>query len=64
MVPRAEMLAGTIWLYQFGGGAFRDLEIELHSLAVLVFLGIWHHVHSGRNDHRAFRGKDFLIGRF
>lgn len=28
------------------------------------FLGIWHHVHPGRNDHRAFRGKDFLIGRF
>lgn len=36
MVPRAETLAGTIWLYQFGGGAFRDLEIELHSLAFLL----------------------------
>ena len=36
MVPRAEMLAGTIWRYQFGGGAFRDLEIELHSLAFLL----------------------------
>lgn len=35
MVPRVEMLAGAIGLYQFGGGAFRDLEIELHSLAFL-----------------------------
>lgn len=36
MVPRVEMLASAIWLYQFGGGAFRDLEIELQSLAFLL----------------------------
>ena len=36
MVPRAEMLASAIGLYQFGGGAFRDLEIELHSLAFFL----------------------------
>ena len=33
-------------------------------LTVLIFLSIWHHVDPGRNDHRAFRGKDFLIDRF
>lgn|GEM_PF-6316894 len=36
MVPRAEMLASAVRSYQFGGGAFRDLEIELQSLAFLL----------------------------
>ena len=36
MVSRVEMLASAVRSYQFGGGAFRDLEIELHSLAFLL----------------------------
>lgn len=36
MVPRVEMLASAVRSYQFGGGAFRDLEIELQSLAFLL----------------------------
>ena len=35
-MPRVEMLAGAVRSYQFGGGAFRDLEIELQSLAFLL----------------------------
>ena len=36
MVSRVEMLASAVRSYQFGGDAFRDLEIELHSLAFLL----------------------------